>query len=250
MNKTFRFKWWYILIVVCLLIGIATGLFLKPYQADSFANEHMNSQGSVNVQDKAKWIQFEPENAQEETIIFYPGGLVEPKSYAPLAMGLAQEGYRTYIVKMPLNLAVLDADRALEIIEENPNNSYVIGGHSLGGVMASRFTVDHPGVIRGAFFLASYPDANGSISNLDLPLSALSITGSKDEVLNQEAYEEAQPNFHPATLFYDIKGGNHAQFGSYGEQKGDGIATISTEEQTELTIQKLLEWLRAEPVQE
>ena len=28
-----------------------------------------------------------------------------------------------------------------------------------------------------------------------------------------------------------IEGGNHAQFGDYGEQKGDGEATISAEEQ-------------------
>ena len=38
-----------------------------------------------------------------------------------------------------------------------------------------------------------------------------------------------------------IDGGNHAQFGHYGPQKGDGIATISREEQQRLTAAAILE---------
>ncbi|ECL0183892.1 TPA: alpha/beta hydrolase, partial [Listeria monocytogenes] len=40
-----------------------------------------------------------------------------------------------------------------------------------------------------------------------------------------------------------IKGGNHAQFGSYGEQHGDGKATISGPEQTDQVANALITWL-------
>ena len=33
-----------------------------------------------------------------------------------------------------------------------------------------------------------------------------------------------------------MEGGNHSQFGNYGEQKGDGKATISAEEQQRQTV--------------
>ena len=39
-----------------------------------------------------------------------------------------------------------------------------------------------------------------------------------------------------------IEGGNHAQFGSYGEQKGDGQATISGEEQRRQTVEAFLKY--------
>jgi len=35
---------------------------------------------------------------------------------------------------------------------------------------------------------------------------------------------------------YCIDGGNHAQFGSYGEQAGDGAAAISWEEQINIAV--------------
>ena len=38
-----------------------------------------------------------------------------------------------------------------------------------------------------------------------------------------------------------IEGGNHAQFGDYGLQKGDGQAGISREEQQEITARLIEE---------
>ncbi len=37
-----------------------------------------------------------------------------------------------------------------------------------------------------------------------------------------------------------INGGNHAQFGSYGVQKGDGAASISADEQWKITVDTVL----------
>ncbi|MBO7714508.1 MAG: hypothetical protein J6S85_13110 [Methanobrevibacter sp.] len=42
---------------------------------------------------------------------------------------------------------------------------------------------------------------------------------------------------------YVINGGNHAQFGSYGIQSSDGIATISPENQRNQTEKALLDFI-------
>ena len=41
----------------------------------------------------------------------------------------------------------------------------------------------------------------------------------------------------------EIEGGNHAQFGNYGPQKGDQPATISAEEQQAQTVAAIEEFL-------
>lgn len=40
-----------------------------------------------------------------------------------------------------------------------------------------------------------------------------------------------------------IEGGNHAQFGNYGKQKGDSDAMISSEEQQDMAVEAIKEFL-------
>ncbi|WP_256436434.1 alpha/beta hydrolase [Alkalibacter rhizosphaerae] len=40
-----------------------------------------------------------------------------------------------------------------------------------------------------------------------------------------------------------IEGGNHAQFGNYGKQKGDPDATISSEVQQNITVEAIRDFL-------
>ncbi|MBQ3486823.1 MAG: hypothetical protein IJA71_00920, partial [Clostridia bacterium] len=37
----------------------------------------------------------------------------------------------------------------------------------------------------------------------------------------------------------ELPGGNHAQFGDYGPQKGDGVATVSRAEQTAWAVERI-----------
>ncbi|WP_373737867.1 alpha/beta hydrolase, partial [Jeotgalibaca porci] len=146
-----------------------------------------------------------------------------------------------YVMHFPLNLAVLGGNRASEVQEQHPEQSFVLAGHSLGGVMASRYVVSNAEKIVGMIFMASYSDEKGALNELDIPV--LSITGSKDGVLNQEAYESGKQFLPAETTFEVIEGGNHAGFGSYGAQKGDEEATIPNENQQEIISQLVLEWL-------
>jgi hypothetical protein len=71
----------------------------------------------------------------------------------------------------------------------------------------------------------------------------LLIYGSQDEVLDHEKYQESLKNLPGVYTEYVIEGGNHAQFGSYGPQKGDGTALISAEQQIDETVRAILAFI-------
>ncbi|MHA1521140.1 MAG: alpha/beta hydrolase [Promethearchaeota archaeon] len=185
------------------------------------------------------WITFSPKNTTPTTaIIFYPGGKVEPESYSVLAKSIAIEGYLVIIAPMPLNLAVLGINIATEIMAEFPTiDNWIMAGHSLGGSMAAKFTYDNPTLIQGLILLAAYPTESNDLSDLIIP--CLSIYGKFDTVLSQDIPSTA-PLLPQTNTIHEIVGGNHAYFGYYGEQNGDGTATITREEQHEETAIQIL----------
>lgn len=146
---------------------------------------------------------------------------------------------------MPFNMAVLAGNRAEEVLEEIPHSSYVIGGHSLGGVMASRFAAnqlaENDNELKGVFFFASYPDEKGSLA--DQSIAVLSLSGSQDQVVNQENWQAARSLLPETTTFQTIEGGNHAGFGTYGLQKGEVAADLPNEAQQEAIIEQMAAWL-------
>lgn len=181
-------------------------------------------------------------DSDKTTIVCYPGALVAPASYSVWATQLAKRGYSVYLMHFPLNLAVLAPNRASAVPKQARQN-YVIGGHSLGGVMASRYAARHRTAgLKGVFFLASYPDEKGRLKNSQLPV--LSVTASRDGVLNWQHYRENRRYLPKQTDYLTIQGGNHAGFGSYGHQQGDHEATISNANQQRQISAALISWLQ------
>lgn len=182
-----------------------------------------------------KWIGFgDPES--ETGVIFYGGAKVEEAAYIPLMTRLAEEGFYAVLVYMPDRMAILDADRALDVMEDHPQvERWFIGGHSLGGAMAAGFAAERDD-ISGLFLLAAY-----STKAQQIPV--LSLYGDRDRVLNQEKYEEYRSNLPEDTVELVIEGGSHAGFGCYGEQDGDGTAEISQREQQEIAAKAIAEWI-------
>lgn len=233
------------IVVLAIFIG-ATG-FTTFWVLDSShpmeeALESLVSDENIFVETDP-WLSFSPTNVTPSTaIIFYPGGKVEPESYSVLARSIALEGYLVIIAPMPLNLAVLGANSANDIITEfSEIENWLMVGHSLGGTMAAKYTYDHPSLISGLILLASYPTEANNLS--DTNISCLSIYGEFDTVLSLDV-PSTSPFLPENHTVYEIAGGNHAYFGYYGEQKGDGIATITREQQhleTKIQILLLLE---------
>lgn len=179
----------------------------------------------------------------ERGFIFYPGGLVEPDAYIPLMTNIAKEGeIAVFIRKMPLNLAILNAKGAETILKEYSYiDDWYIGGHSLGGVMASSFILDSEIDFKGLILLASYPIEKKPLTDFGIP--TLSIVGSLDGLVTQEEFDNSKSLLPPTAEYKVIDGGNHAQFGTYGKQKGDLPATISEMDQQMITTDFIKEFI-------
>ena len=199
------------------------------YAADASAADAMQSDSVVAVEktDTA---------ADEKVLIFYPGAKVDETAYAPLLHRLAEEEMDVYLVKMPLHFAFLGINKAGEIMDHSDYDRYYVGGHSLGGAMAAEYAAEHESDLAGIILFAAYPTKK---TNLD----TLLIYGSEDGVLNMQRVKGASDLVPGRYQEIVIDGGNHALFGNYGEQKGDGQAQISGEEQQEQVVRAVREFV-------
>lgn len=241
-NKIFRIICFVIFMVATVIVISLEKMDGSAYEADKTAVAALESTKYVTVEEKTDYIVFEPAGGfYSKGIIFYPGGSVEPEAYAPLMHAVAEEGYLCVIVKMPLKLAVLDANKA-DIVREDYANvaDWYMAGHSLGGAMAATYAHENATQLRGVILLAAYSTEDLTKDKLEV----LSIYGSADKVLNLENYEEYRGNLPVDMKELVLDGGNHANFGAYGEQKGDGIAELSAEDQQKVTVEAICEILK------
>ena len=231
------------LVITGIVLGIAVALIVaailiippiltKGPMPEALAA--MESTETVAVADDRP-ITFTPSNATSSGIIIYPGAFVEPRSYAPAAHALADDGAFVAIVPMPLSLAILGSNRADGVIEDHPEiTDWVIAGHSLGGVMAARYASNHPEAIEGLALWASYPEDGVDLSSWDG--ATTSVFGILDGLTSVDDIEDSRVRLPSSTAFVAIEGGNHAYFGWYGDQRGDNPATITREDQQHIII--------------
>lgn len=228
------------LAVLLAAAGIAFGVYVGDYyHADETAQAALVSDGAVTVSRDGDDVIFAPQDPAAG-LIFYPGGKVEYTAYAPLLHELAEKGVLCVLVKMPCNLAVLDANAADGIAARFPDvEHWYIGGHSLGGAMAASYAGSHAETLDGLVLLAAY----STVDLRDSGLRVFTAYGSEDGVLNREKYAENRENLPADTTEWVIDGGCHAGFGAYGAQDGDGIPRITAEEQAALTAQEAAAWI-------
>jgi dienelactone hydrolase len=238
---------WRILGVAGAVLALAiTGFVawgLTPLGPAPEATAAMHSDAHVRFSDMSEGLTFMPSGTTPTTgIILYPGGHVDYRSYATLARDLASAGYLVVVTPMPLSLAVFAPNRADEVIVAYPEvKTWALAGHSLGGAMACAYVDSHPGTIDGLVLLAAYPAGSDDL-RAD-KLQVVSLVGTKDTVINRDNLEAGKALLPQTTTYTTIEGGNHAQFGSYGEQPGDGVATITPLRQraeTVAAVKKLL----------
>ncbi|MBN1920025.1 MAG: alpha/beta hydrolase, partial [Anaerolineae bacterium] len=107
-------------VFVGLLLMLAIGGFVLwaslPTGPMPEAMTAIQSDSQVQVSTE-RWLEFAPaQGASQVGFIFYPGGRVDARAYAPLAHDIAAAGFRVIIVPMPLNLAVFGSGRAADVI--------------------------------------------------------------------------------------------------------------------------------------
>lgn len=220
-----------ILISLLLLPVILGGGFLiyasDYYRADETANAILQS-GQAEVRDDM--IILRPEEMSGSALIFYPGAKVEYTAYLPILEKLRQNGIASVLMKMPFNMAIFSVNAADKAFDELSGiDHWFIGGHSMGGAMASSYAAGHQEKVKGLVLLGAY--IYGDVP----PKDALTVYGTLNADL--EKHIDYTDNL------VIIQGGNHAQFGNYGVQKGDPTALISREEQQDIAVQAILSFI-------
>lgn len=220
---------------IVLILAYGAFYFASYSHAEETVYEYMNGTENVSVVKVDSGL-FSDGSGNDTALIFYPGAKIEYTSYLPLLAELSERGVDCYLVEMPLNFAFFDGDAADAIMDNTNYSRYVLAGHSLGGVVAASY-INHTNRSDGLVLLSAYVT-----SKIDKPV--LSIYGSEDKVLNMETYNESK-HYMANLTEYVIEGGNHEQFAYYGTQSGDGVATISPEEQQRQTADRIMEFINS-----
>ena len=233
-----------ILIGLLILIILALSFAFIYIRTNTYnpTAEAYQAMSQNNVTNDKDWIIFEPEQAKAN-LIFYPGGFVEPESYSVMAQKLSKADIRVFILKMPLNLSIIDTDAFKDIMSNSKyQGPWFLSGHSLGGTSAILgYHKNQELPVEGIILLASYGTESSDLS--ENPIRVLSIRASEDQILDESEYISRKQELPPSTEYRMIEGGNHSGFGFYGQQKKDGQASISSMDQHEVFTQWMMDFI-------
>ncbi len=183
--------------------------------------------------------------AKTTGLVVYGAARVPPEAYAYLARACAQAGYTAVLASTPLNFAILGPSRAARASLAYPGVArWVIAGHSLGGTAAASFVAGGAMAgktamaVAGLILLASYPGRGADLSTKSL--SVVTVGASRDVLVRADKMTAARDLLPAGSRYVEIAGGNHAQFGEYGPQSGDGPADIPGPTQRKATIEEVL----------
>ena len=219
---------------------VAAAAWFTAFSPLGPANDYVQStcdQGQVCLTRTDDGLVATPVDQSASTgFVFYTGARVDPEAYGPIALRLADAGYPVWIPALTLNFAVLDQQAADAVIEANPDiERWILAGHSLGGAMAARYAAEHD--VDGLALLAAYPEEALDLS--DSNVEVVSVFGTADGLADVDEVLGAADQLPDSTMFVSIDGGNHAQFGDYGRQRGDNEATVDVEKQWDQTVEAM-----------
>ena len=176
----------------------------------------------IVVSESSTSLVLQPAGAESSAtgLVFYPGAKVEADAYAARLAGLVTDQRMTVVIVKPwLHLALFDRRDLNMFTAELPEvGTWIVGGHSMGGVRACQVATEADALL----LLGSY--CANDLADSDPPV--LSLAGSEDGLSTPEKVAGARDLLPETATMIEIDGACHASFGDYGPQDGDGTATI------------------------
>lgn len=172
--------------------------------------------------------------------IIFSGVKTDDRAYAYIAKLLHEAGYTVIIPKQLFHISAFGTRHGMEIMESHPKvRQWILIGHSLGGMPASRIAAARPDKVMGIALLATF--ASTDLSGLDI--SAIRICAENDGIMNNENMDRFSGNLPSKSDKVMIKGANHQGFGAYDALSNrDGEASITWQEQNEQSVRLILDF--------
>lgn len=203
---------------------------------DTFLNSDI-----VSVEETDDQITFKSDTTKNEIeIIFFQGGLTDPKAYAPLCRKLAERGFTCHLIKMNWRLPQYDYQKIFKLFNLN-KGKYIIGGHSQGGKMAAQFVYENPDLMKGLFLMGTSHPRDIDLSNQKIP--CIKLYAENDGLASVKEVMENKKMLPLNAKLVLIKGGNHSQFGYLGKLFMDSSSDISLDEQQQQTFDNLINYM-------
>jgi len=210
------------------------------YQSRNLPENTFKNDNEITIIELKDEITFLANNSKNKNeIIFFQGGMTDPKAYAPLCRKIAKKGFTCHLIKMDWRMPKWDYQKIGKLFDLK-KGTYIIGGHSQGAKMASQFVYENPGLMKGLFLLGTSHPRDFDLAQRILP--TIKIYGELDGLASVSEVMENKNKLPKNTTFVEIKGGNHSQFGYLGNLLTDETAEIDLSEQQRLTEEALIEF--------
>lgn len=170
--------------------------------------------------------------------IYHTATFYDERAYAPIARELAKSGYPAFILDVPLSLAFLTPFRADLVIRNYPDiKAWVVGGHGIGGAVASCYAQRRN--MDGLALFSSYPfPLFNNFKRTDI--EAISLWGSLDGITSRQQWEDGKLALPDDALFIEIEGANHSNMAWLSSTVcNDNVGTISRNDQQSIVNTQL-----------
>jgi predicted esterase len=235
-------KWWkYFKIVWFTFVTLLFIWNWTTFQSRNLPKDTFTNTDKVTVITTDDQITFQSDTTNHTIeVIFFQGGLTDPKAYAPLCKQLAENGFTTHLIKMNWRMPQHDYKKVLTLFDLK-KGKYIIGGHSQGGKIAAQMVYENPNVFKGLFLMGTSHPRDIDLSSQNIP--CLKLNGQLDGLASVNEVMDNKTKLPKDHNFVMIKGGNHSQFGYLGTLLMDNSAKISLAEQQKITIEYLVSFL-------
>lgn len=221
-------------VLLAAVIGIVVWSQVGVMAAEPEPLAAVRADPAITITDDSAGIVLSPTSGDSTTgLVFIPGAKVDPWAYASILSGLVTTDDMTVVITKPwLNLAFFDLRGLSSFTDLAPGvDTWLVGGHSLGGVRSCQLAGDADGLVLFASYCAT------DLSASDLPV--VSLSGSEDGLSTPQKIADARHLLPADAVMVEIPGASHASFGNYGPQAGDGVATATDEEVEAVVVREI-----------